>query len=155
MVVGGLAGGTTLAATATGCGTVEGDPGRSAGPDPVDPTAPAVDADSDLVDTVAGRVADTLSLTLATAKTFPALRPLARRLSDLHRAHLAELGRADDVPAGRVTGAAETARARLLRSERKLQERLVAAALAAESGALAQVLASMAAAIAQQREVAA
>ena len=48
----------------------------------------------------------------------------------------------------------ETARARLLRSEEKLQGRLVRAALEAESGALAQVFASMAAAVAQERTVA-
>jgi hypothetical protein len=46
---------------------------------------------------------------------------------------------------------AGAARSRLLAREERLQQRLVRAAVEAESGALAQVFASMAAAVAQQR----
>ena len=73
----------------------------------------------------------------------------------MHRSHLGELSRPDDVEDGKVKGSVATARERLLRAEEKLQQQLVRAAVEAESGALAQVFASMAAAIAQERAVAA
>ena len=153
LVGGGVAGGAALATTLSGCGSADSDAGDSAGA--ADPTAPAVGADSDLVDRVAEHLGETLTLALSTGASFPALRPLTRRLVALHRAHLDELGRpGDGISGGKVGGGAETARARLLRSEEKLQARLARAALEAESGALAQVLASMAAAVAQERLVA-
>lgn len=118
------------------------------------PTAAAVDADSELVEVVGSQLTTALNLAAATASSFPRLRPLARRLSVLHRAHLRELGQPDDAEDGGVRGTAETAQARLLRAEEKLQQELVSAALDAESGALAQVFAAMAAAVAQERTVA-
>ena len=138
---------------ASGCGSTGADGTARAADD--DPTAPAVDADSDLVEKVGGQITSALSLAVATGASVPQLRPLARRLSALHRAHLSELSQPDDVEDGEVKGSAETARARLLRAEEKLQQRLVRAAVEAESGALAQLFASMAAAIAQERAVAA
>ncbi|PWN03486.1 hypothetical protein DJ010_05035 [Nocardioides silvaticus] len=153
LVSGGLAGAAAIATTLSGCGSA--DPGAADSAGAADPTAPAVGADSDLADRVAEHLGETLTLALSTGASFPALRPLTRRLVALHRAHLDEIGRpGDDISGGRVDGGAETARARLLRAEDKLQGRLVRAALEAESGALAQVLASMAAAVAQQRLVA-
>jgi hypothetical protein len=150
VLTGGTVAGAAFLAVA-GCGvTQDGTSGAVAD----DPTAPAVDADSDLVQTVGGQLAATLALARATASSVPQLRPLARRLAALHRAHLGELSQPDDGKDGKVPGSAETARARLLRSEEKLQQHLVRAALAAESGALAQVFASMAAAVAQERAVA-
>jgi hypothetical protein len=134
------------------CGAVRSDEG--AGADDTDPTVPAVDADSDLVETVGDQITEALALSVATASSVRALRLLGQRLSALHRAHLRELNRPEDVEKGRVGGTAETARARLLRSEERLQQELVRAAVAAESGALAQVFASMAAAVAQERTVA-
>lgn len=150
VLTGGTVAGAALLAVA-GCGLAQDD---TAGGVADDPTAPAVDADSDLVQTIGDQLAAALALARATASSVPQLRPLARRLSGLHRAHLGELSQPDDVDGGKVPGSAETARARLLRSEEKLQEQLVRAALAAESGALAQVFASMAAAVAQERAVA-
>ncbi len=135
-----------------GCGSARSDENERAGA--VDPTEPAVDADSDLVESVSKQLASALSLALATATSVPALRPLARRLASLHRSHLDELSEPDEADGGKVTGSVETARARLLRSEEKLQHQLVESALSAESGALAQVFASMAAAVAQERAVA-
>jgi hypothetical protein len=149
-----LTGGTVAGAallTLAGCGETRADDDGGAA---ADTTAPAIDTDSDLVERVGGQLTNALALAAATAASVPQLRPLARRLAALHRAHLAELSQSDDVEDGTVKGSAETARARLLRSEEKLQQQLVRAALDAESGALAQVFASMAAAIAQERTVA-
>lgn len=144
------AGAALLVATTSGCGVSTTD---QAGASVADTTAPAVDADSDLVETVARQLESALTLAAATGRSLPALKPFARPLVSLHRSHLGELGRTDAAGGGKVTGTAETARARLLRSEQKLQRQLVDAALVAESGALAQVFASMAAAIAQQLAV--
>jgi len=152
VLTGGAVAGVALLA-ATGCGTTGADGTATAAAD--DPTAPAVDADSDLVETVGGQITSVLTLAAATAAAFRQARALARGLSALHRAHLVELGLPDDVAAGDVKGTPEAARARLLRAEEKLQQQLVRAALEAESGALAQVFASMAAAVAQERAVAA
>jgi hypothetical protein len=134
------------------CGAVRSD--ETAGADDTDPTVPAVDADSDLVETVGDQITEALALSVATASSVRALRLLGQRLSALHRAHLRELNRPEDVEKGRVGGTAATARTLLLRSEERLQQQLVRAAVAAESGALAQVFASMAAAVAQERTVA-
>ena len=145
-------GAAALAAAATGCGLARGDGTTTTGA--VDPTAPAVDADSDLVETVAEHLATTLALAGAVGAAHRGLRPLSRRLAALHRAHLEQLGRSDDGRGDTVRGSSAAARTRLLRAEEQLQQRLVRAALDAESGALAQVFASMAAAVAQQRAVA-
>ncbi|WP_183099364.1 hypothetical protein [Nocardioides pelophilus] len=146
----GAAAGVLLVGAAAGCGQRQAD---MTGPAAVDPTEPAVDADSDLVETIGAQIAAALALAAATGAAFDQLRPLTRRLVAVHRFHLGELGRPDEGRHGTVKGSPATARARLLRSEETLQQRLVRAALDAESGALAQVFASMAAAIAQQRAV--
>lgn len=130
-----------------GCGARESDAGASA-----DPTAPPVDADSDLVEEVVGQLEAAAATATATGREYAALRPLARRLEGLHRSHLEELGRDPRSTPGRVPRLpVADARVRLLRAEERLQQRLVVAAVEAESGALAQVFASMAAAVAQQR----
>jgi hypothetical protein len=148
----GAVAGVGLLAVVTGCGT---DDSRRTGPTSVEPSAPAVDADSDLVTRVVAQVTSALALAKATGAAFPALRPLTGPFVALHRAHLDELGKSADGGKRHVGGAADTGRERLLRAETELQGRLVDAALAAESGALAQVFASMAAALAQRRAVAA
>lgn len=136
------AGAALLATTSAGCG---------AEPSADGPAGPPVDSDSDLVGAISAQITEAATLALATGTAVPALRPLSRRFSALHTAHLRELGQDDDAPGGKVGGSPATAKARLLRSEERLQQRLVKAALDAESGALAQVFASMAAAIAQER----
>lgn len=144
-----------LTTTASGCGATDADdPTEQTEQAVADPSAPAVDADSDLVTAVGDQLTSALALAVATGSSLPRLRPLARRFSALHRAHLGELSRPDEVGDRRVTGTTETARARLLRGEEKLQHQLVRASLEAESGALAQVFAAMAAAVAQERAVA-
>ena len=152
-MTGGLAG-TALALV--GCDAVDdlldGDdsPGVSGA---VTPTAPAVDADSDLVATVLDAVTATGALATAVGTTVPALAGIATRLARLHEAHATELGGAEPADTPAVPPGRAAALRRLVQAETRLQDRLVAAAEEAESGALAQVLASMAAAVAQQRAV--
>jgi hypothetical protein len=146
--MGGAAAGTALLA---GCGPADREDTNGAAD--VEPTRPAVDADSDLVERVGGQIATALALVVATGASVSGLRPLTRRLVALHRSHLSELSRSRDSEHVKVKGGPEAARARLLDSEQRLQHQLVHAALDAESGALAQVLASMAAAVAQELAV--
>lgn len=152
-----LLGGSLAGAAAllTGCGELDSSSGATA-PGAADPTAPAVDADSDLVADVVEEITSALALATATATSFPGLRAFARDLGDLHRAHLGELGAPTGPkrPRRPVEDDAASARAKLLRAEERLQGDLVEAAGAAGSGALAQVFASMAAAVAQRRALA-
>ncbi len=109
-----------------------------------EPTAPPVDADAELVDQVAEHIAKASAAVAAARKESSQLRRSLRPLQRLHAEHLAVLEvRAEPdagQPAARDVRAAETA----------LQRQLADAAVRAESGALAQLLASMSAAVAQQ-----
>ena len=112
-------------------------------------TAPAVDADADLVATTGQAIADTAAVVAGAGKADPALRPLARELDALHRVHLDELGWSGTTtrpPRPAPRRAREVART----AEADLRARLADASLAAGSGGLAQLFASMAAAIAQR-----
>jgi len=116
------------------------------------PTQPPADADSALVTRVAGSLLETAATARAIGAAVPALADVGDRLARLHERHARELGDTDDPPQRSVKGGRAVLRRRLGRAEQRLQERLVQAALDAESGALAQLLASMAAAVAQHRE---
>jgi hypothetical protein len=158
-------GGALLGLTSAGCSLDRPqDPaGRAAGTPTGSASAQAgrdgetgQDPDAALVDDVLAELRSLGDLTVAVARRFPRLRPEAAALTDLHRAHREALG--DEVAAG--TGGpgprslrrldAGAARRLLRASEVRAQRRLVDAALAAESGALARLLASMSAGIAQQ-----
>ena len=131
----GLAGLGVLA----GCDLDDLDP-RSDPADPDDPasSAPPEDADTLLVASV---VADlTAALAAVPRRDRAAFRPLVR----LHRRHLLELDGAEQA-AGLPTPAAA-----VLQREQQLQQRLATAAVEAESGELARVLAAMSAGVAQQ-----
>lgn len=153
LVTGGLAG---TALGLVGCDAVDDllggddDPGVSG---EVTPTAPAVDGDSALVREIAAAIAAVSALAVATGESVPALARVGTHLARLHDAHLERLGGAETPDPPAVPTARRAALARLLQSEARLQDRLVAAAGEAGSGGLAQVLASMAAAVAQQRAV--
>ncbi|MCX6400080.1 MAG: hypothetical protein NTX33_09140 [Propionibacteriales bacterium] len=146
-------GGTAL--TLTGCDALDSLLGEEepAAPGAVSPTAPAADADSALVDEVATAIAEAGALATATGTTIPGLARIGLRLAKIHEAHAAELGRTTPADPPVVTGGKATALRRLWRRETALQDQLVSAAQAAESGALAQVFASMAAGLAQQQAV--
>lgn len=159
LVTGGLAGAALALAGCDAIGDVlDGDdgPGVSGA---VTPTAPPADADSDLVASVLTALEAAGALATAVGTTVPGLAALATPFARLHDAHLAELGGSGSA-SGSASGAAPVvpggkgaALRRLAQSEARLQDRLVQAAGRAESGALAQVLAAMAAAVAQQRTV--
>jgi hypothetical protein len=152
-----LAGGVgALAVLATGCDAVDdvlGGDEPSGAPGAVTPTAPAADADSALVEETAAAIAETGALAAAVGAAVPGLAQVGRRLSRLHEAHATELGWSGAAAARPPRTGGAAALRRLLGAESRLQDQLAAAALKAESGALAQVLASMAAAVAQQRTV--
>ncbi|MBU2696725.1 hypothetical protein [Pimelobacter sp. 30-1] len=159
LVAGGL-GGAALALS--GCDLLddvlgrEDDPGVSGSPSgAVTPTAPAEDADSTLVEDVVTAISATSALVAATTTAVPALAKTTATLTRLHAAHVAELGATITAPATppAASGPRPAALRRLLRAEADLQTRLVGAAQQAQSGALAQLFAAMAAAIAQQRAV--
>ncbi len=150
------AGGGALGATAlglSGCDVLDDvlggddDPGVSGA---VTPTAPAIDDDSRLVGDIAAALAAASALATVVGTTAPALARSASRLSRMHEAHLVDLGGADPAPAPDFSGGKARGLRVLRASETDLQQRLVEGAERAGSGALAQVLASMAAAVAQQ-----
>ncbi|KQW53478.1 hypothetical protein ASC77_04130 [Nocardioides sp. Root1257] len=119
-----LAAGVVGATLVSGCGEARSPAAGSAD-----------DPDSTLVDEVVARIT-------ATAE-------ISARVPDLVALHTAHLGALDAPP----PVAATAPPARLLRSERQLQRFLVDAALRAESGPLARLLASMSAAVSQQLAV--
>lgn len=132
---------TTLALSvgaAVGSVVVAGCDDDSGVPEGVGPTAtPDPDPDVALVE----RVLDELSAALRHASSAGAAGLVA-----LHRAHIDAL---DGTPVGSTPGRPVPA-GDLRRRERRLQGHLVEAAVAAESGALAGLLASMSAAVAQR-----
>jgi hypothetical protein len=135
----------------TGCDAIDDvlgsgdDPGVSGS---VTPTAPPADADSSLVESVLASISTTGALAAATAGAVPGLK-VAARLARIHDAHAAELGGSVTAPDPDVPADRAAARAALVSAEAALRDRLVDAAREAHSGGLAQVLASMAAALGQ------
>ncbi len=138
--------------TATGC---ELDPpreepdGSASGPDTAEASA-AEDPDAQLVRRVVDDLTRALALVSGVAR---AHRPLAAEVAPWRRQHAAHLD-ALEAPARarpvRVRGAVPELRTRVRRQETALQRRLAAAAVSARSGALASLLATMSAAVAQQ-----
>lgn len=106
--------------------------------------------DEGLVASVGTAIATTHALVAATGRRHPDLRSVAEPLAALHTAHLSRLDATDDVARPRVLRDATGARERLISAEQALATTLVDAAMDAASGSLAQVFASMAAAIDQQ-----
>ena len=136
------AGGALTAASASSCGRENGGPAAATG-------------DEELVDRVVGRLRAQEALLRAIGQRHAGLRRQLRPWLALHRAHLAELD-ADpaDAADGTAAAPAPTPRAAALAevrgSEAALQRALVQDAVAATSGELAQLLASMSAAVAQR-----
>ena len=122
--------------------------------DPADPartSAPPVDADQTLVDDVVERVATALATVVRAGE---AAVPLARELAPLqamHEAHLLALDAGEHSYAS--PGMEPPTRKSVLAAEARLQKFLVTAAVKAESGTLAKLLASMSAAVAQHLAV--
>ncbi|MBB6626500.1 hypothetical protein H5V45_04100 [Nocardioides sp. KIGAM211] len=141
-----LAGAVLGLGVVTGCDLDPRDGGGAGGPaDPVE------DPDTALLVEAVTEIGTTLGLLVAAAADLPRLASTTAPLRRLHRSHLDELGAdATDVVAhdgrlGRAAQALGTVRTR----ERQLQGRLADLSVAAESGTLARLLASMSAAVAQ------
>jgi hypothetical protein len=107
------------------------------GDQPTPAPTPTPDPDVALVDHVLAELAAAQRLTAAVGDA---------DLTALHRAHIEALDGAP--PKGRLGDMPRTDAVR--RAEQKLQKHLESAALAAESGALARLLASMSAAVSQR-----
>lgn len=140
-----------LAGLATACTPDrESDPGTT----PSASVSP-VDADQELVTETAVLLATAQVFVEALGRDVPSLKNDLRPLRRLHAAHLEILGGFDDsIPSPPPSsGRPADALAELLRSEQSLQRRLARAAVEAESGSLAKLLASMAAAVAQHLAV--
>ncbi len=127
-------------------------------------TAPGVsaaagaDPDAALVDRVTGQLTELLAFVTGVEARFPSLGPRLRPWRELHTAHLQALG-ASAPPTGGDSGAAgdtaglhspAAAWRELTRREQVGRRRLADAAVAAASGSLARVLASMSAGVAQR-----
>lgn len=136
---------------ASGCDLLD----RTAPSGPSGTTSETADLTPDeaLIDQVTTALALAAALGEATSARFRRLRRLSRPFVTLHESHGTMLGGLPQVEPPSVRPRLGKARSALLSSERRLQQTLVRSAMAAESGALAQTFASMAAAVAQQRAV--
>lgn len=144
----GVVGGLLAGIGAAGCDADarrEGSPGRA-------PTSeqPAADPDSALVDAVVAEVADVAGVVAGAVEARRALSDELATWRRLHVAHLAALEAEADARAGRVRGSTTELRSLVRRREAALQRRLADGAVAARSGPLASLLATMSAAVAQQ-----
>jgi hypothetical protein len=149
--------------TAVGC-DISGSDGRGSSDTSSSPTAssqatgqatePAPDPDETLVARTRADIAEAAALAAAAGRGRPALRRELAPYRRLHAAHLAALPGEDlEVAPVRVRGDAAAARRRVRRGEQTLQVRLADAAVEADSGRLAALLASMSAAIGQRLTV--
>lgn len=146
----------SLGAAATGCDDPSATPAARA-------TVRSTEITPDValaVELVAG-VQRSVALTTDVVRRFPLLRPSLRPLLETQRAHLALLAEAvpeQAMPSPSATGVPtttdrEAARARVVRSATVRREAFNAAAVEAESGQFARVLASMGAGLAQHLAV--
>ena len=147
--------------TALGCGvlaltTVSGcDLGRTGGPaDGPVPTAAATsteDPDTALLEEILTELDSMVALVTESTAGSRKLRTPLVALRDLHLAHAAALGAdlPDSAPTPAPGEGSGSTRSRVVTRERRLQRRLADWSVAAESGTLARLLASMSAAVAQ------
>ena len=131
----------------TGCDL--GDP--PAADPPSASAAPAADPDAALVEAVIAELDELVALVTAAAAARPGLAPGLAAYAALHQAHRSTLPDREGEPARpRISGSAGEVADRVRRREGQARRRLADWALAAESGALARLLASMSAGIAAQ-----
>ncbi len=143
-----VAAGCDLSGSA-GPGTETPSPTASGFPGPS--STPAPDPDVELVARVRSEVAGAAALVTAAGAGRPALARELAPLARLHRRHLEALpGDDQEAPSAAVRGDATAARRRVRDREAGLQGALADAAMAASSGPLAALLASMSAAVAQR-----
>ncbi len=153
---------TTLGGVLVGLGLVAGcdlDPGDSAtSPTPAATSAAAPAGppdDATLVEQTLVDLGETSALLAAVTARFPRLATTLVGLEALHSAHRETLGGAGPTPVGDAGDPVDARQALgLVRArELRLQNRLADGAVAADSGALARLLACMSAGVAQQLAV--
>lgn len=118
---------------------------------PSSPTTPTTsdDPDSVLVDAVIAELDELVALVTEAAERRPLLAPELAAFAALHQAHRQVLPERDgDVAAPRITGSPRDVGDLVRNREHQTQSRLADWAVAAESGALARLLASMSAGVA-------
>ena len=146
---------TALAGALGGALSVAGcdadDPGSAPSPTPEDTTPTSEDPDLELVDEVVAELDALIAFTEAAAVARPAIGPLPSAFARLHRAHRDVLSddESDATPPA-IRGTASAVLRQVTSRERDAQQRLADWAVAAESGPLARLLASMSAAVAQR-----
>lgn len=145
--------GTLAVLTMTGCDAVTPAPLADSGPgnNRSEPTTDTpADPDEALVDEVRADLAGASALVTSALGARPRLRSELAPFGALHARHLRALD--GDRPRGRtpVPGDAAAVRTGVRAREVRLQASLASAALAAQSGPLAALFASMSAAVAQQ-----
>jgi hypothetical protein len=146
--------GGALAGVAVLAGCDLGDPGSDDPDSAPAPSSGAEDPDAGLVDDVVDEVSATLLLVETLRRRHNSLRRSLGGLARVHEAHLKVLG--SNGRSGRRpprTGSAAEALAVLRTRELRHQRLLADRAVAAQSGRLARLLASMSAAVAQQLTV--
>lgn len=126
----------------------EDEPTPSAGAAPSDGQSAATDPDTALVDRVATDIAGA-AVTVEAARLLPRLRKVLGPLERTHLAHLAAIDADHEGSAPQRPASYAVALEGVRVSEQTLQTSLAAAAVAAKSGALARLLASMSASVAQ------
>lgn len=149
---GALAGSLAVLAT-TGCDAVTPTPPDTAPRTTPSTTDTPVDPDQVLVAEVRADLAEASTLVTSALEASPGLRGELAPFATLHTRHLRALD--GDRPRGHtsVTGVVTEVRAAVRAREARLETSLASAALAAQSGPLAALLASMSAAVAQQLTV--
>ncbi len=130
-------------------------PGTSGSGERSSSPSPTAGDDGATVNAVVAALGATHAQVVAIGRSNPGLRSTTTRLQRLHEAHGETLGGLATVPRSRVRSGDtdKVARRRLSAAEAALQRTLSDAAVAVASGDLAATLASMAAAVAQQRAV--
>ena len=118
--------------------------------DPVTTTAPPVDADQELVDEVVERLNSAMAIVAIAAEGSPQLAKELAGLRRMHSAHLDVLGSDGNWFAYQNES---PTRGEVLTAEARTQRFLATAAVRAESGTLATLLASMSASVAQHLAV--
>jgi hypothetical protein len=147
-------GGLLALLTVSACDTDDLRPPEADEPTSTNPQSPSPDSDEVLVEEVAAAIIGALDLVGLVRRRFPQLQPAMGPLARMHRAHLGVLHvEVETRTATSVPASAPVALARLRGEEQRLQKAMAKAAVRARSGALARLLASMSAAVAQQLAV--
>lgn len=125
-------------------------------PSPSATSTPQPDADLQLAQDLAYEMSAALVLVTQARRSFPRLRDRLAPLARMHRAHLEVLEPPEDrgVPLPEPAASPAEALAAVRSVEEALRRGLVAGALEARSGALARLLASVSASVAQHASVA-